>query len=71
MLGQCSRSYRIFYSDSPGCIIPHKGKCIQGLCPECIDMGLGPIGGEESESAKSGEDGTDDGEMDVWSVAEG
>ena len=28
----------ISYPDSPGCIIPHKGKDIQGLCPECIDI---------------------------------
>ena len=28
------------------------------------------MGDEESESAKSGENGTDDGEMDVRSVAE-
>ena len=34
---------------------------IQGLCPECNDI----EGYEESKSAKSGEDRTDDGEMDV------
>ena len=28
----------ISYRDSSGCIIPHKGKDIQGLCPECIDI---------------------------------
>ena len=28
----------ISYPDSPGCIIPHKRKDIQGLCPECIDI---------------------------------
>ena len=26
----------ISYHDSSGCIIPHKGKGIQGLCPDCI-----------------------------------
>ena len=28
----------ISYPDSSGCIIPRKGKDIQGLCPECIDI---------------------------------
>ena len=28
----------ISYPNSAGCIIPHKGKDIQGLCPECIDI---------------------------------
>ena len=28
----------ISYCDGQGCIIPHKGKNIQGLCPECIDI---------------------------------
>ena len=30
----------ISYPDGQGagCIIPHKGKDIQGLCPECIDI---------------------------------
>ena len=28
----------ISYPDSLGCIIPHKGKDIQGLCPDCIDI---------------------------------
>ena len=28
----------ISYSDGQGCIIPHKGKDIQGLYPECIDI---------------------------------
>ena len=41
--------------------------CIQGnickaLCPECIDLWEGNLGDEDSKSAKSGEDGTDDGE---------
>ena len=57
--------------DSSGCIIPHKGKDIQGLCPECIDIWDWNLGDEKSESAKSGEDGTDDSEMDVQSDAEG
>ena len=28
----------ISYPDSSGCIIPHEGKDIHGLCPECIDI---------------------------------
>ena len=28
----------ISYFDGPGCIILHKGKDLQGLCPECIDI---------------------------------
>ena len=28
----------ISYPDGSGCIIPHKGKDIQGLCLECIDI---------------------------------
>ena len=35
-----------------------------------IDIWDWDLGDEESESAKFGEDRTDDGEMDVWSVAE-
>ena len=61
----------ISYPDGPGCIIPHKGKDIQGLSRECIDIWDRNLGNEESESAKSGENGTDDGEMDERSVAEG
>ena len=61
----------ISYSVGQGFIIPHKGKDIQGLCAEFIDIWDWDLGDEESESAKSGENGTDDGEMDVWSVAEG
>ena len=37
MLGLSSRSYLLF--SGQGCIIQHKGKDIQGLCPECIDYG--------------------------------
>ena len=47
------------------------GKDIQGLCPECIDIWDLNLGDEESKSAESGEDGTDDGEKDVRGVAEG
>ena len=28
----------VSYPNSLDCIIPHKGKDIQGLCPECIDI---------------------------------
>ena len=38
---------------------------------KCIDIWDWNLGDEESKSAKSGEDGTDDGEMDVRGVAEG
>ena len=61
----------ISYPDSSGCIILHKGKDIQGLCPDCIDVWDWNLGDEESKSAQSEEDGTDDGEMDVRNVAEG
>ena len=48
----------ISYPDSSGCIIPNKGKDIQGLYPECIDIWDWNL--EESESAKFGDNGTDD-----------
>ena len=38
---------------------------------QCIDIWDLNLGDEGSESAKSGENGMDDGEMDVRSVAEG
>ena len=28
----------ISYSEDQECIVPHKEKDIQGLCPECIDI---------------------------------
>ena len=43
----------------------------EGVCPECIDIWDWNMGDEGSKSAKSGEDGTNDGEMDVHGVAEG
>ena len=48
-----------------------KGKDIQGLRPDCIDIWDCNLGNEDSKFAKSGEDGMDAGEMDVRGVAEG
>ena len=43
----------ISYPDSSGCIIPHEGKDIQGLCLECVDIQKN-LGDKGSKSAKSG-----------------
>ena len=49
-----------------------QGKDIQGLCPECIDIyGTETLVNEVCKSAKSGEDRTHDGEMDLRGVAVG
>ena len=48
-----------------------KGKIYKACVQSALTYGTETLGDEESKSAKSGEDGKDDGEMDVRSVAEG
>ena len=61
----------VSYPDGSGCIMPHKGRDLQGLCLGCVDMWDWGLGDGESESAKFEEDGTDGGGMDVWGVPGG
>ena len=48
-----------------------KGKIYKACVQSALTYGTTGYGDEESESAKSGEDGTDDGEMDVRGVGKG
>ena len=48
-----------------------KGKIYKACVQSVLTYGTETWGDEDSKSAKFGEDGTDDGEMDVWGVAEG
>ena len=48
-----------------------KGRIYRACVQSALTYGTETLGDEESEFAKSGEDRTDDGEMDVRSVAEG
>ena len=56
---------------APGASYRIKGKIYKGFCPECINIWDGNLDDESCNPAKPGEDGTDDGEMDVRGVAEG
>ena len=65
--------FKIFlhFSESVLLLPETNKKKLKKVCAECIDIWDWNLGDEDSKSAKSGENGTDDGEMDVWGVTEG